>query len=127
MANNAPLYIGFNTINSVAPPYNLYDIELVKQDLLNAFNTRKGERVMLPNFGTNIYDYLFDPLDDLTKDAIIEDATNVIKHEPRVSLDTINLTETELTIRLEIILTFKPGNSSDLLIIDFQKQNEETF
>jgi len=125
MANNAPLYIGFSTINSISPPYNLYDIELVKQDILNAFNTTKGERVMLPNFGTNIYNYLFDPLDDMTKEAIIDDAMNVIKHEPRVELVTINLTETEMTIKLEIILNFLPGDNSDLLLIEFKKQNEE--
>lgn len=126
MANNAPLYIGFSTINSISPPYNLYDIELVKQDLLNAFNTVKGERVMLPNFGTNITNYLFDPLDELSKDAILEDATNVINNEPRVELETINLSETEYTIKLEIILTFRPGDNTELLLIEFQKQNEES-
>ena len=41
MASVKPTYIGFSTINSLSPPYSLTDIELIKQDLLNAFNTKK--------------------------------------------------------------------------------------
>jgi len=52
----ATIFKGFSTVNKVKAPYTLTDMALVKQDLLNEFNTRKGERVMRPNFGSIIWD-----------------------------------------------------------------------
>ena len=40
----------------------VYDVSLAKQDLLNHIMTKKGERVMAPEFGSIVWDYLFDPL-----------------------------------------------------------------
>lgn len=62
------------------------DIELVKMDLLNHIYTRKGERVMMPNFGTRIPDLAFEPLDQLTLDILEEDLRTVIAFDPRVQL-----------------------------------------
>ena len=47
----ATIFRGFSTVDTVKAPFSLSDMELVKRDLLNEFNTRKGERVMRPNFG----------------------------------------------------------------------------
>lgn len=38
-------------------------VELVKNNLNQLLKTVRGERVMLPNFGTNLPFYLFEPLD----------------------------------------------------------------
>ena len=64
----------------------LSDIELVKQDLLNHIYTRRGERIMMPTFGTRIPDMPFDPLDDTTLFNIEEDLYTVINYDPRVEL-----------------------------------------
>ena len=69
--NRAPYFVGFNTVNQPNPPYSLTNIDIVKRDINNQFATPMGERLMLPDFGTNIYSYLFDPFDDYTKNAII--------------------------------------------------------
>lgn len=66
--------------------FKLTDIELVKMDLLNHIYTRKGERVMMPNFGTRIPDLAFEPLDQLTLDVLEEDLRAVIAFDPRVQL-----------------------------------------
>ena len=55
-------YKGFSTLNSGAEHYSLYDFELIKQDLLNHFYIRQGERLMNPEFGTVIWDLLFEPM-----------------------------------------------------------------
>ena len=39
-----PTFIGFNTINQ-NKKFTLVDFELIKRDLLNAFNIRQGELV----------------------------------------------------------------------------------
>jgi phage baseplate assembly protein W len=122
---NAPNFIGFSTINKKKPPYTLTDFELVKVDLLNHFNTRKGERVMLPEFGTIIYNLLMDPLDDTTKNLIMEDATRIIDEEPRVKLDTMKLSETNSVVLLETQLTYLPDGITEELAIRFDIDAQE--
>ena len=60
----ANIYKGFSTKDRIRPPYTLTNGEAVKTDLLNELYTRKGERVMRPNYGTSIYDLIMNPLDD---------------------------------------------------------------
>ena len=38
----------------------------VRSDLIHLILTRKGRRYFLPDFGTRIYEYIFNPLDDLS-------------------------------------------------------------
>lgn len=118
-------YIGFSTINRDEPPYRLVDIELVKRDLLNAFQTRVGERVMRPDFGTVIYDLLFDPFDDETKALVIEDAIRIIGRDPRVTLLSIDAKELENVMRVEVELQFTPQDVVDQLFIEYDRQNKE--
>lgn len=42
------------------------DEDAVKNSLDNIFKTLRGSRRMLPNFAINIYNYLFEPLDEIT-------------------------------------------------------------
>ena len=53
--------------------YKLYDFQLIKQDLINRLSVRKGERVENPEFGTIIYDLLFEPLTPALKQAVADD------------------------------------------------------
>ena len=68
-----------------------YDLDLAKQDLLNQFHTRFGERIMLPKFGTIIWDLLFDPLDDNTRRAIRDDVIRIISEDPRWGIETVDM------------------------------------
>ena len=122
---NKPNFIGLSTINKQKPPYTLVDFDLVKRDLLNHFNTRKGERVMLPEYGTIIYDLLMDPLDTATKSLILEDATRAIEEEPRVTLDSIELTELESAVLVEAQVTYLPSGITEELAIQFDIDAQE--
>lgn len=42
------------------------DLEVVKSGLVQLLLTSRGERLMLPNFGTNLKNYLMEPLDQVT-------------------------------------------------------------
>lgn len=64
----------------------LKDIELVKMDILNHLFTKKGERVMMPNWGSIIPEVVFEPLDEATIRYIERDIAQVINYDPRVSL-----------------------------------------
>lgn len=45
-------------------------IELVKNSVKQLLLTEKGQRVMLPNFGCSLRQYLFQPLDEITFEGI---------------------------------------------------------
>jgi len=62
----------------------LKDSDLVKQDLLNFIFTRRGERVMMPRFGSRIPDLLFEPLDEETLSIIEEDVIEIVNFDPRI-------------------------------------------
>ena len=47
--------------------FKVYDFECAKQDLINRLSVRKGERVENPEFGTIIYDCLFEPFTEASK------------------------------------------------------------
>ena len=88
----ATLFKGFSTVDKVRAPYTLTDADLVKRDLLNHFYTRIGERIMRPTFGSVIWDYLMEPEDPETQEIIKEDIERIVKTDPRVQLEDINLT-----------------------------------
>jgi len=52
-------YNGFSS-QETKSSFKLYDIDLVKQDIINHFYIRKGEKLMNPDFGTVIWDLLFE-------------------------------------------------------------------
>lgn len=86
------LYRGYSTYEYQRnKSFVLTDIELVKMDLLNHIYTRKGERVMMPNFGTRIPDLPFEPLDQITLDILEEDLNAVFAFDPRVQLLDLNI------------------------------------
>ena len=67
-------------------PYSLTDNNIIIMDLINHFNIRKGEKLMNPNFGCLIWDRLFDPLTPALKNAIVNDITDIINSDPRISV-----------------------------------------
>jgi|TARA_B100000315_G_C14585833_1_gene592977 phage baseplate assembly protein W len=122
---DSPTFIGFSTVDKKKPPYTLTDFDLVKRDLLNHFSTRKGERMMLPTFGTIIYDLLMEPMDTSTKELIIEDATRIIEEEPRIKLETMKLSEYNQVILLETQVTYLPDGITEELVIQFDVDLQE--
>jgi hypothetical protein len=122
-----PYFVGFNTVDQPNPPYNLNNIELIKRDLLNTFATPLGTRVMLPNYGTAIYDFLFDPFDETTKNSIVADAVNVIQSDPRVELVSIDVFSEDQAINVVMVLLFKPEAITDNLFVSFTLKDRETF
>lgn len=81
------LYKGYSSFEfQNKKTFRLNDIDLVKMDLLNHIFTRRGERVMMQNFGSIIPDIVFEPLDDESLDTIEQDLTKIVDFDPRVEL-----------------------------------------
>jgi len=101
----------------------LYDISLIKQDITNHFHIRKGEKLENPDFGTIIWDVLFEPLTDEVRDLIIEDVTSIINYDPRVRVVDITVSEYESGLQIECDLTYLPYNISESLRFRFDEAN----
>ena len=116
--NNTRIFRGHSTVGRTFADTKIYDIELVKQDLLNHFNIIKGEKLENPDFGTNIWPYLFDPLDDELKQSVLDDIDSIIAYDPRIELDKVEVNQYEhgLSIRVSVLYTgYGLGETMDLL------------
>ena len=121
----ANIYKGFSTVGKVRAPYTLIDGELIKQDLLNELKSRKGERVMRPNFGTTIYDILMNPLDQYVIEEVKEEVRRVIEKDPRVQIDEIFTQAIDHLIRVQVQLKFLPTLDEDRLFLEFARTDVE--
>jgi phage baseplate assembly protein W len=122
----ATLFKGFSTVDKVRAPYTLTDADLVKRDLLNHFYTRIGERIMRPTFGSVIWDYLMEPEDPETQEIIKEDIERIVKTDPRVQLEDINLTILDHTIQAEVKIKYLLLNSTDTLFLEYVSNNTDS-
>ena len=112
-------YRGYSTVGVTFGSTRLEDIELIKRDLLNHFYIRKGEKLMNPDFGTIIWDHLFDPLTEDVKQSIVDDVTRVVNSDPRTNVTNIILTEYELGIQVEVELFYLELDVSEQLLLKF--------
>ena len=115
-------YKGFNSQDSKLR-FKSYDIDLVKQDLVNHFNIRKGEKLMNPEFGTIIWDVLFEQFSPEIKKLIVSDVETIINYDPRVKVNAVVVDATDQGIRIEANITYLPFNVSEKMTFDFDKAN----
>lgn len=101
--------------------FKLYDFECAKQDMINRLSVRKGERVENPEFGTMIYDAIFEPLTEQLKDAIVEDVTANLNADPRIAAQEIILTEEQHGISIQATVTYVPLNITEKLRFSFDE------
>jgi phage baseplate assembly protein W len=118
----AILYKGFSTVGR-NKKFRLTDFELIKQDLINHFQIRKGEKLMNPNFGTIIWNVLYDPFTPELKSAIIADIKAIAAYDPRVSIDNVIVTEYETGIQIELELRYLQTNQTNLMNLRFNNQS----
>ena len=118
----AIMYRGFSTIGR-SRKYRLTDFELVKQDLINHFYIRKGEKLMNPNFGTIIWNVVHEPLTEDLKSVIVTDINNIASSDPRLSIDNVVVTEYSQGIQVELQLRYVQTNQTNLLNLQFDNQS----
>lgn len=115
-------YKGFSTVNSLSVNGKLYDYDLIKQNILNHFNTRKGTRVMNPTFGTVVWDLIMEPLTDQIREILENDITTICSFDPRVQPIQININEYEQGFLVEITLKLKNTDQTDVLTLAFDQK-----
>ena len=116
------MYNGFSTLTN-SKKFRLTDFNLVKQDLQNHFNVRKGEKLMNPDFGTIIWDMIFEPLTDQTRNLIVQDIKKIVATDPRLAAQNVVITQFERGIQIELELIYLVTNQVDKVVLQFDQSN----
>ena len=116
-----PTFIGFSTINQ-NKKFTAVDFDLIKIDLLNAFNIRQGELPGRPSYGTVIWDYLFENQTQETQAALLQEIQRVCAGDPRVYISGIQIFPQENGILLQLGVAVVPSTNAQQLSIFFDQQ-----
>lgn len=120
------LFVGYSTLATNSKVQQFADIDLIKRDLLNHFYTRKGERVMMPDYGCGIWDLLFEQFDEFVKDSIIDECTNVIAADSRVRLMNITVNSFDQGFSVQMDLLYVPYDVVDTFSLQFDNRTMQS-
>lgn len=101
------------------------DEEDIKSSLEILLSTRLGERIMVPDYGCNLDELLFKPLNLTLKTYVVDLIKKaILYHEPRIdvnkiAIDPINELNGELLIKLDY--TIRSTNSRKNMVFPFYK------
>ena len=112
---------GFSTINNRKAPYTLAGSALVKRDLLNELYTKKGERLMRPNFGSIIWDLLMDPSTADLDARVEEDIKKIINRDPRAEIIDISVIVLDHSIRADVSIRVLPEGDVEQLYLEYKR------
>jgi len=122
LSNKSVTFKGFSS-RADKRNFKLYDFEVAKQDLINRLSVRKGERVENPEFGTIIYDAIFEPFTEALKDAIVDDVTANLNADPRIATEEILVTEADKGIAIQATIKYVPLNITEKLRFNFDENS----
>lgn len=116
----AQTFIGFNTQGQYKK-FTLTDFELIKRDLLNAFNIRQGQLPGRPEYGTTLWDMLFENQVEEVQHAIQAEVQRVAGGDPRIYINDVQAYPQENGILLEVELVVLPSTDAERLSIFFDQ------
>lgn len=107
-----PVRLGENLFKST---FNLVDA--ASANIRNLLQTRKGERIMQPEFGTGLHELLFEPMTTEFESSVQKEITNSVSYWlPYVTIEEIEIDMTDEMKdrhRATLNLTFRVGESID--------------
>ena len=116
-----PTFIGFNTQNQFKK-FTLIDAPLVKRDLLNAFNIRQGQIPGRPQYGTALWDNLFENQTSETDNSILAEIQRVAGGDPRLQLGQVQVFNQQNGMLIQIEIVILPSTTAQQLSIFFDQQ-----
>jgi len=120
----AQTFIGFNTQGQYKK-FTLTGFELIKRDLLNAFNIRQGQLPGRPEYGTILWEYLFENQVEELQTQIVNEVQRVAGGDPRIYISDVQMFPQEngilIQIQLQIVQTTNVERLS--LFFDLQQRN----
>ena len=84
----------------------LKDVESIKNGIKNIFEWKKGERILLPDFGNDLESLVYEPINDLLIDRAKNLIINMLRWEPRITIEDIEIKWPEDTNQIEVNLSY---------------------
>ena len=97
-------YYGFNTIDQ-NKKFRLEDYELVKRDVLNSLLIKQGEKPGNPNYGTSLWNIIFEPMTDSVMRDIEREIKRTVGQDPRIKIERLSVFPKENGVLIEIDVT----------------------
>ena len=144
-----PNYVGFSTINANKPKstnlptgenggvgsvvrpivpgkkFRLVDQPLVIQDFINALNIPRGQKVGQPEYGTTIWDFVFEPNTADVQYQLENEIRRIITSDPRLELNYVKAFPKENGILIEVELAVNPFNQAELISVFFNSKTNQ--
>ena len=103
---------------------NATDTDAIRADLLHLLLTNKGERLYMPDFGSDLKKYIFEPNDGVTHEQIKDNLNETIKrYMPNLIINGITFKNDDIEelIIVELTYTVTDGtfNSTDTVTLTF--------
>ena len=103
---------------------NNTDTDAIRSDLMHLLLTNKGERLYLPDFGSDLRKHIFEPNDQITHDKIKDSLNESIKkYIPNLIVNEISFDNDEIEeliiVKLRYTVTEGTFSSSDTIEITF--------
>lgn len=81
---------------------------------------------MYPEFGTRIYELLFEPFTERVRNEIVKDVKAVAMYDPRIELIDVNVVNLRHGIKIEIKVNYTPWNVTENLNMIFDRRSQES-
>ena len=110
-----PIYSDINQVSPIKTSL-VYDIDAIYQSITNILSTRKNTRLFLPEFGSELENLLFEPMDRVTVARLYDFVIVAIERwEPRVNLDysRSSITPNYDQHVYDVVLTFQINGLED--------------
>lgn len=117
------LYRGYSTVGATKS-FRLFDTDLVKQDILNALNTKKTERVRNANYGTTIHDSVFEIGSDELAGRLFEEVVTIINSDLRVRILDASFSREEYGITISLNLLYVGTDTQFDFKLRFDQANQ---
>lgn len=120
----SPAFPFKNSVDGFFVDMNKTTKDAIKSSLMHLITTRKGERYYLPDFGTDLMRFIFEPNDGITEAAIIEDIkTTVSLYIPKLKVNSVTITRDDeigytAKVRIDYTVSEDVFESTDFVIIN---------
>tara|TARA_R100001015_G_C4604610_1_gene159621 strand:- start:771 stop:1160 length:390 start_codon:yes stop_codon:yes gene_type:complete len=102
---------------------NNEDNSAIKSDLMHLLLTRKGERLYMPDFGTDLLKYIFEINDGTTRSDISKELNETVKkYIPNLIINSVDVTESEdsehaVVVRIDYTVTEDTFQETDFILL----------
>lgn len=115
-------YFGYSSIGR-NKKFRLEDFELIKRDLLNSLLIRQGEVPGRPNIGTDLWNYLFETVDNKTLRQLENEMRKAIEKDPRVRVDDVVFYTQDNGLLVELAVSTQASSESQMLKLFLDTEN----